>query len=195
MRPRTDKKLEILQAGSEVMHRKGYHGTGVQQIVDAAGVPKGSFYNYFKSKEEFVIAAMEFTGRPAIVQFEKALQDPSMAPNQRILAAFQNQIQAFEKEKTFTKGCFVGNMCQEVADTQPAVAEKAEYMFRAYSATLAQCLRQAQKEGRISADYDPDQLAEFIFNSWEGAVLRMKSSRNAQPLHAFLNILNEVLSR
>lgn len=193
MKPKSDKKTEILQAGAKVMHCKGYHGTGVQQVVAAAGVPKGSFYNYFKSKEDFVIAAMEFVGRPSILQFEAALQNQALSSSQRIIAAFESQIQTFENEKAYTKGCFVGNMCQEVADTRPAVAEKAEYMFRAYTAVLGRCLRQAQEEGRISAVYDPDKLAEFIFNSWEGAILRMKSSRSAQPLHAFLDILKEVL--
>ena len=61
------KRVRILDAGTELMLRKGYHGTGIQQIVDAAGVPKGSFYSYFKSKEDFVLAAMEHTSRDHIL--------------------------------------------------------------------------------------------------------------------------------
>ena len=52
-----DKRSSILDAGAALMLRKGYHGTGIQKIVDAAGVPKGSFYNYLKSKEDFALAA------------------------------------------------------------------------------------------------------------------------------------------
>ena len=89
---------------------------------------------------------------------------------------------------------FVGNLCQELADTNAAVAEKAEYLFRIYSSALGRCIRSAQDAGEVNRDADPDRLAEAIFNSWEGAILRMKSSRNIQPLNAFLDML-AVLSR
>ena len=63
MKTKKGKKDALIEAGKGIMLRKGYHGTGVKEIVDAAGVPKGSFYNYFKSKEDFVLSAMEYAGR------------------------------------------------------------------------------------------------------------------------------------
>jgi TetR/AcrR family transcriptional regulator, transcriptional repressor for nem operon len=193
MKEKDEKKRELLASGSELMLCKGYHGTGVQQIVDAAGVPKGSFYNYFKSKEDFVVSAMEYRGRDAIRAFEQALAGGDLPPDQRIIGAFQRMIAAFESKKDYTRGCFVGNMCQEMADANNAVAEKAEYLFRGYTAALAQCLRELQESDQNRRVLDADKLAEFIFNSWEGAVLRMKSSRNAQPLHAFIDTLKVLL--
>lgn len=194
MKMRDDKKSALLEVGTEAMLRKGYHGTGIQEIVDAAGVPKGSFYNYFKSKETFVIAAMEFASRQNLAAFEQALQDETLAPCQRIVHAFQEMTDSFEREKDYTRGCFVGNMCQEMAETNTTVAEKAEYLFRNYTTALARAIRAHQESGRGAAGFDADRLAEFIFNSWEGAILRMKSSRNAQPLHAFMDTIKTILN-
>jgi TetR/AcrR family transcriptional regulator, transcriptional repressor for nem operon len=187
MKEKDTKMRTLLDTGSALMLCKGYHGTGIQQIVDAAGVPKGSFYNYFKSKVDFVIAAMEHSSRDTIRAFEQALEEGGLPPDQRIIGAF-------EKKKDYTRGCFVGNMCQEMADTDAAIAEKAECLFRRYTAALARCLRELHDTDRNRRMRDADKLAAFIFNSWEGAVLRMKSSRNAQPLNAFIDTLEILLS-
>ncbi len=194
MKEKLDKRETLLEAGSAVMLRKGYNGTGVQEIVRSAGVPKGSFYNYFKSKQDFLLAAMEYRSRPNIVEFETSLSDKRLPPAERIVRLFQSWTDAFQASKIFTLGCFVGNMCQEMADTDEAVAEKAEYLFRYYTAALARCIRELQESNPSSAKVDPDKLADFIFNSWEGALLRMKSSRNTQPLSAFIQTLKVILS-
>ena len=188
-----DKRSTILDAGAELMLRQGYHGTGIQEIVDAAGVPKGSFYNYFKSKEDFALAAMEFTSRDHIAGFEAALTTDSPSPRQRMMDSYAAMAAIYEESRSYTAGCFVGNLCQELADTNAAVAEKAEYLFRIYTTALARCIRSAQGAGEVSKDADPDRLAEAIFNSWEGAILRMKSSRSIQPLNAFLDMLAALL--
>jgi len=188
-----DKRAAILDAGAALMLRKGYHGTGIQKIVDAAGVPKGSFYNYFKSKEDFALAAMEFTSHDHIEGFETALTTGSPSPQQRIIDSYADMAAVYEASRNYTTGCFVGNLCQELADTNAAVAEKAEYLFRIYTSALARCIRSAQDAGEVNREADPDRLAEAIFNSWEGAILRMKSSRNIQPLNAFLDMLAVLL--
>jgi TetR/AcrR family transcriptional repressor of nem operon len=190
---RDDKRAAIIQAGTELMLRQGYHGTGIQEIVRAAGVPKGSFYNYFRSKEYFALAAMEFSSRDPIAAFEAALQGGAASPRQRIIDVYAAMAGAYDASRSYTTGCFVGNLCQELADTNIAVAEKAEYLFRIYTTALARCLRSAQDAGEVTPDANPDRLAEAIFNSWEGAILRMKSSRSIVPLNAFLDMLEMLL--
>ena len=71
--PKEHKREAIIASGAELMLRKGYHGTGVQEIVDGANVPKGSFYHYFNSKEDFVVSAMEHSSCDSINRFEAAL--------------------------------------------------------------------------------------------------------------------------
>jgi len=188
-----DKRAAILKAGEELMLRKGYHGTGIQEIVDIAGVPKGSFYNYFKSKEDFALATMEHSSRDHINGFEDALMSELQSPRQRIIDQYTSMAATYDESRNYTTGCFVGNLCQELADTNTAVAEKAEYLFRDYTAPLARCIRSAQDAGEVNRGADSDRLAEAIFNSWEGAILRMKSSRNILPLNAFLDMLAVLL--
>ncbi len=188
-----DKRAAIIDAGAALMLRKGYHGTGLQEIVNASGVPKGSFYNYFKSKEDFALAAMEISSRDHIAEFETALMTGSPSPRQRIIDSYAAMAAVFEASHSYTTGCFVGNLCQELAETNATIAEKAEYLFRNYTAPLARCICSAQNAGEVNRGADPDRLAEAIFNSWEGAILRMKSSRNIQPLNAFLDMLAVLL--
>jgi len=189
-----EKRSRILAEGIQLMLRKGYHGTGIQEIVAAAGVPKGSFYNYFSSKEDFVLTAMEVASRDHLAGFESALNEGSPSARQRIIDQYEAMTAGYEASRDYTTGCFVGNLCQELADANAAVSEKSEYLFRNYTASLARCIRMAQDAGEVSRNVDPDRLAEAIFNSWEGAMLRMKSSRSIQPLNAFLDMLAVLLS-
>ena len=188
-----EKRSHILAEGIALMLRQGYHGTGIQEIVATAGVPKGSFYNYFKSKEDFLLTAMEVASRDHLAGFEAVLTDGSPSPRQRIIDYYSSAAAAYEASRDYTTGCFVGNVCQELADTNAAVSEKAEYLFRNYTASLARCIRKSQDAGEVSRHVDPDRLAEAIFNSWEGAILRMKSSRSIQPLNVFVDMLEMLL--
>ncbi|RLC13813.1 MAG: TetR family transcriptional regulator [Deltaproteobacteria bacterium] len=188
-----DIKAKILQSGSDIMYRKGYNGTGIKEITDAAGIPKGSFYNYFKSKEHFAISAIEFAGNATFERIKATLNDRDKLPIERIETFFSEMVGRYVKEMKFTKGCFIGNMCQEMADVNRAIGDKVDYIFRNYTAMLSACLREARESGAIQPDCDVDKLSEFIFNSWEGALLRMKASRNSQPLNAFMEILMEEL--
>jgi TetR/AcrR family transcriptional repressor of nem operon len=191
--PKTDKRAHLLDAGAEVMLAKGYNGTGIQEIVDRAGVPKGSFYNYFKSKEAFALAALEHLSDASRAGYEAILQDPGLSPRQRLIALFDRFIEGHIARHDYTKGCLVGKLCQEMAAVNPTIGDKVEFLFRHYTSAIARCLRDAQAVGEVASDRDADQLAEFIFNGWEGALMRMKASRSPQPLNAFREILASTL--
>jgi len=121
------------------------------------------------------------------------LGDQTKPPLERIIGFFTEMVEKNIRDLNFKKGCFIGNLCQEMADVNTPIGKKIDDIFRNYTATLSRCLDEAQKKGDIRTDYDVDTLAEFIFNSWEGALMRMKASRNAQPLTAFMDILIGVL--
>jgi TetR/AcrR family transcriptional repressor of nem operon len=185
----------ILQTGSALMHYTGYNDTGIKEITDAAGIPKGSFYNYFKSKEQFAISALDYMSRQTLRRIHSNLGDQTKPPLERIIEFFTEMVEKNIRDLNFKKGCFIGNLCQEMADVNTPIGKKIDDIFRNYTAALSRCLDEAQKKGDIRTDYDVDTLAEFIFNSWEGALMRMKASRNAQPLTAFMDILTGVLLR
>lgn len=183
---KTVKKEQILAAGLEVMHRQGYNGTGVKDIVDAAGIPKGSFYTYFESKEAFALEALDtFAERTLAAVTAECLTDSSLSPRERIRRLFDQMVERFRSDGCFNCGCFIGNLSQEMADTSDSIREKAEELFSRSKGALQQCIQKAQQAGEISSTQDSACLAEFIWNSWQGAVLDMKASRSIRPLESF----------
>ncbi len=192
MSKRDQKKEEILLAGIDVMRRNGYNGTSVKDIVDAAGVPKGSFYNYFESKEAFALEAVEFTANAGREAAEAVLGNRQVAPLSRLRAYFENSIQNACCNE-FREGCFLGNMCQEMADTSDTLRQMLNRKLKQLTALLAETIRQAQEQGAITRTLDPQQTAEFLFNAWEGAIMRSKASKSREPLDAFLNMLTIIL--
>ncbi len=187
------KREQILKAGADVMHRQGYNGTGVKDIVAAAGIPKGSFYNYFDSKEAFAAEAVAFAAAGPLREFEQILQNPAEAPLQRILSLFRGKTEEISRQGEFCAGCFIGNLCQEMADSSQPIAREVDAVLRRHQAALAECLREARRAGELPEAVDVEQLAEFIFNSWEGAIMRMKANHSAGPLRAFTAVLETSL--
>ena len=192
MSKRDQKKEEILVAGIEVMKRNGYNGTSVKDIVEAANVPKGSFYNYFASKEAFALEAVEFTANAGREHAEAILGNPQIPPLLRLQAYFEGSIDGACCNE-FREGCFLGNMCQEMADTSDGLREVLNRKLKQLTRIMAQTIREAEQQGAITRPLDPDQTAEFLFNAWEGAIMRAKASRSREPLDAFLNLLKVIL--
>ncbi len=174
------------------MHLKGYNATGVKDIVDAAGIPKGSFYNYFESKEDFVIQVLQYFADHYSTVMAETLRDRSLPPLQRIEKFYKESIKQF-RECDFTLGCFGGNLCIEMGDISLPIGDATEAFFKRSESVLLSCLQEAQDAGDLAKEKNIDKLTKFIFNSWSGAILRMKASRSPEPLNIFREMLTEVL--
>ena len=172
---------KILRTGAEVIHLKGFNHTGLQEILSAAKVPKGSFYNYFKSKDDFGLQVIDyFIGQ--FFQFSKdILGDTSIPPLERIrkmLDWFKDLFRSTE----YTCGCPIGNLAQEMGDLSPAFRERLEDAMNAMVDAYAGILTEAQAAGEISRDLDAKETAHFIVSSWHGALIRMKIVKGLEPL-------------
>jgi len=176
------------------MHLKGYNATGVKDIVDAAGIPKGSFYNYFASKEDFVIQVLHYFADHYSTVMGETLRDISLPPLQRIEKFYKESIKQF-RECDFTLGCFGGNLGIEMGDISLPIGGATEAFFKRSESVLLSCLQEAQDAGDLDKEKNIDKLTKFIFNSWSGAILRMKTSRSPEPLNIFREMLTEVLFR
>lgn len=191
------KRERIIEAGLEVMYRQGYNGTGVKDIVDAAGIPKGSFYTYFESKEAFALEALDYfayIGKPDRSNgMTDCLNDRKLSPLRRLDRLFSGMIDSFTHQTKFCRGCFIGNLSQEMSDTSEAIRQKAEALHVRGKQALQKCIIEAQEVGEVDPERDAETLAEFLWNSWEGAILRMKASKNATPLLAFKEMVFSVL--
>lgn len=176
------------------MKSNGYNGTSVKDIVDAAGVPKGSFYNYFDSKESFAVEALEAVATEQINSSHNliSVMSSDASPMQRLHQFFsQNAAMACDAE--FKVGCFFGNMCQEMSDNNEAIRKKVRHGLDYQTEIIQVVLDQAKEAGEISCDCKTETIAEFILNAWEGALMRMKATKSRQPLDAFLDMLPHII--
>ena len=177
----------ILEAGLKVMVRKGYGAAGVRDIVAEAPAPQGSFTNHFRSKEEFAREVLDlyFTRLKRLVA--EALDDSGLSPRER-LRRYLDIITRRLAGDEFSRGCLIGDFSLEaVAESQTLRARLAE-IFAEWRAPFAACIAEGQAMGEIDGAFAPEELAEFLLSSWEGAILRMKVERNAEPLERFKRI-------
>jgi TetR/AcrR family transcriptional repressor of nem operon len=171
----------IIETGAEIIHRKGFNHTGIQEILNAASVPKGSFYNYFKSKDEFGLEIIDYFSAHFKRIAIETLEDTRVSPLSRIYAFLTAFMEYFESQN-YAGGCPIGNLAQEMGDLSPVfrkkLSEAIDMMVDAYSQVLAA----AQNDGKILKNLDIRETASFIIASWHGAVIQMKLTQCLDPL-------------
>ena len=177
----------ILDAGLTVMFRQGYVGAGVREIVAVAPAPQGSFTNHFRSKEEFARAVLDryFDDLKRLVA--ETLGDASRTPRQR-LRRYLDIITDRLAKAQFSRGCLIGDFSLEAAPQSEMLRTRLAEIFAEWRTPFAACIAEGQAAGEIAKTFAPEELAEFLLSSWEGAILRMKVERNAEPLERFKRI-------
>ena len=174
--PRPSHREKIIHSGLAVFHEKGYHASGVQAVVDHAGVPKGSFYNHFKGKDELGLAVLDAYWQQS-VDMRAALRDTQQSPLERIemhLAAFQ----------VTQSGCLIGNFTGEMAN-EPQFRQALQDIYASWIDDIEFCISQGQQDGSIRDNQPAKVLAEFVVTALEGAVLKRKIENDAQTLINF----------
>jgi len=184
----------ILEEGARLIHRNGYHHTGIKEILDACNVPKGSFYHYFDSKEAFGLAVIDHYWHQFHGAVDQHLMDESQPPLARLQAFFAS-FREFFLSNDCTLGCPVGNLAQELADTHPVFREKLVSIFRNMEIVFRTVLEDARRRGDLPDTLDIDETAAFIVDAWEGAMLRMKVESDLHPLLRFEQTLFDRILR
>lgn len=185
---RTPTREHLIATGLEILHARGFHATGVQDIAAAAEVPKASFYSHFPSKEAF---GAEVLGRYWEQRASRAaalLGDEGRPPMERLHAYFAARTTA-RKDASFDKGCMIGNFSAELAADSRVIRDRLAAIFAAWGTLLARCIQEAQARGEIRAALDAEQTAAFLIDAFEGAVLRAKVDRTAAALERFQAIV------
>ena len=182
---RIHSKDDIVQAGLELILSKGFTATGVEAILKQANVPKGSFYNFFSSKEEFSLAIIDRYVVERGEELRPIFNDKSLPPLERVKKSFEILIAKFEVNDC-SKGCLMGNLGQEMSDQFENVRQRLELSLQGWTKLLSRLLLQAQKERSIPADLDPEMLAENLIASFQGALLRAKVKKSSEPLKNFI---------
>ncbi|MBI4962684.1 MAG: TetR family transcriptional regulator C-terminal domain-containing protein [Desulfomonile tiedjei] len=177
-------KDKILAHAAQLIHRKGFNNTGIQEILQSAGVPKGSFYFYFKSKEDLGLALIDYYAETLGSRWRTVLEAPEVRHLKR-LERFFDETRIRHEQDEGKSGCPIGNLTQEMGVLSDAFQAKLRGVFSGMKASIKNCLAQAQADGEISPSLDADATADFILNSWEGALLRMKAEGHTGPLVLF----------
>jgi TetR/AcrR family transcriptional repressor of nem operon len=190
--PRASTKEQIVTAAVETLHMKGFNATSVEDITNAAKVPKGSFYNHFKSKEDLAIEALDRYWQNMQISLG-LLSDEKRPPVARLKRHFRH-LGKVAREGEYRAGCMIGNMSTEMPDQSRPVREKLAVLLAAWGRAIESCIKEAQADGSIRLDMDPRTLSGFLLNSWEGAVMRSKVDRGAESITTFADVVFSVLT-
>ncbi|WP_412538276.1 TetR family transcriptional regulator C-terminal domain-containing protein [Longispora sp. K20-0274] len=176
-------RTRLLEASMSAFLENGYHGTGIKQVLDAVNVPKGSFYNYFASKEELGVAVIRYYAQCSADKLAGALAD-TPDPLTGVRTFFERQMAEFE-EVGFVGGCLLANLAGEL-DGSEACRRALATAFREWRDGVRDALGAAQAEGTVRTDVDATELADMLIEAWEGAVIRMKIDQTVVPLERCL---------
>lgn len=175
-------RQQLVDAALEVFWATGYNGSSVQDLTDAARVPKGSFYNHFDGKEALALEALAVY---ATQLDPRALRDTTLEPLERLKRDFRKRWKLV-KDRGYKGGCFLGSLSSEIADThETARAEFARY-FLSWSDAIAAVIAEAQAAGTTANRGDPQALGRFVLNAWQGTLLRAKTQRGEEPFRDFV---------
>ncbi len=180
---------KLASSAVDTLHTFGFKGCSIQDITQAAGVPKGSFFNHFENKEDLAINSLRryLEGTRADLLFEEGV-----APLQRLRNHFVFLSERLQRNG-FERGCMLGLFATEMAQEYPRMREELRSVFETWCEAVESVLRQAQAAGEIDPRHDPGQLARFVVNAWEGAMIRLKITRDRSPVDDFFNTCFKVL--
>lgn len=180
-------KEQILAAGAELLRRRGYHATGINDVLKLTGISKGSFYNFFTNKEDFGQQAISWYGRRQLAYIRAFLRDPNYSPLVRLKRFYQEIIDVNQSEH-FENGCLVNNLSLELAGQMPGLAHNLDHQFSQWVHEIAHCIREGQELGEISQAYSATELADFLHTTSYGVLSRMKATRSKEPFQLMLKM-------
>ncbi len=185
---KTEIRAELLQTGLRLFGENGFNGTGIKEIVDEAGVPKGSFYNYFKSKEDFTVEIIQFYSENLAILWENFLKSGPEEPLEALKYSFEMIISYHEQSEVRT-GCLIGNLAAEISESSDLCRQNMHHAATVWKDRVSKQINQGQTMGTIRDDISVDALTEFIWNAWEGALLNMKIVNSAAPVKECIRLL------
>lgn len=178
-------KQRLLEVGMAMLLEHGYHGLGVQALLEAAKVPKGSFYHHFVDKEDFALQVVDAYMQGVHAALDQALGDESRAPLDRVRGFFHIVQTGYAQEGYL--GCLMGGLGQELSGASDVFRVKIDACFTVIADRTSACMELARQRGDLPPDTNTRRLASLMVDCWEGAALRSRLRGNADPLNAMLD--------
>ncbi len=183
-----DARTRLIDAGLEKLLAAGFNSTGIADVVAAATVPKGSFYYYFDSKDAFACAVVDRWAELNTARRHALFVANRSMPPLRRLRSYLETYAATLDGRGHVGGCLLGNLSAEIADHSETVRARLRAAFADWQAMLCDVLQEAHARGELRQGLVPDAIAAYLVNGWEGALLRMKAEKTAEPLRLFIDI-------
>ncbi len=170
-------KEDILNVGFDVFRRNGYHSVGINQILKESNISKGSFYNYFESKEDFALQVINHYGISNCKWIQSFLEEFQGSALEK-LKAFYNTLMDMNEKDDYSGGCLINNISMEVGRNNDILGFEANDHFTHWLQVLAKFVAQGQKDGEIKTVYSPLEIAEYLHAGFYGVLSRTKVTRN-----------------
>lgn len=182
-----DTRNHIIQTGADLIAQKGFGATGLNAVLTAAGVPKGSFYHYFKSKDDFGLAVIDAFAEEYDARLDAILGDTSRSCVDRLRAYFDTGFEAMLSGE-YARGCLIGNLGQELAGQNEVFRQRLEKVFAGWEKRFERCIAEARDAGDTDPAINPAEAASLLLSGWEGAILRAKVLRSTEPMACFIRV-------
>jgi TetR/AcrR family transcriptional repressor of nem operon len=192
--PKPSHREKILTEGLRVVHRRGFGGASVRDIVEAAGVPQGSFTNHFASKEAFGLEILDLYLARSRATIAATLRNDELPPLER-LRAYINASEDRLMADDMRNGCLFGNFTAEASEHSDVLRARLQEIFAEVRSGVAYCLQAAVAAGDVAATLDCEEVAGFVVSSMQGATLLSKAERSVAPVERFKSVLFSLVLR
>ncbi|MFU8813166.1 MAG: TetR/AcrR family transcriptional regulator [Balneolaceae bacterium] len=184
---------DILDTGIELLRTHGYYGTGIQHVLTACEMPKGSFYNYFESKQAFVQQSVERYIQGILTELNSLLMEESLSGRDKVEQFFRNQLRYYQ-EKEYRMTCLMSILSFELGGDETELTRSITAGFGAMRELISRMIKQGQDEGEITTNFTPSELTDHVMNGFNGALIAMKHERSPRAVNRFLDVELRMLS-
>jgi TetR/AcrR family transcriptional repressor of nem operon len=178
----------LVREGSRLMRRGGYTDCGLAELLAAAGLPRGSFYHHFGSKERFAVSVVEAFYAWHDVRLERLAAQTGTPALDRLRAYFELLRERAEQTPAGERGCLLALLALEKSTTSDEIRAALLDAFARWQERVAELVRQAQAEGAVAPTLPAERAAGLALHAWEGALLRARLERDTAPLVDFLEL-------
>lgn len=190
-----EKSDYLVEKGLSILWSKGYNGTSVNDIVCAAEVPKGSFYFYFESKEDYVVKVLEkyFENKRGTI-IKDIFKNADAAPKESVFNFYNRRVKYIKEQLNCTLGCMGSNMGTEMSEHSEKIRTTIVAEERKIRLQVTDVVKKAQDAKEITNPIEADKIVDFIEDSFKGMLTSMKETKSSEPLDNFLKFLSVILN-
>ena len=183
----------LIEVGLQLIRSSGYTATGINQVLEAADVPKGSFYHHFGTKDEFVMEVIRRYAAGEQERLEKLLNGPEVSPLKKLRRYFKDLIATYGRRGGPIAGCLLGNLSLEISGQNAEIRNLLRQAFDGWQSAIAKTIREAMEKHELPKTTKADDMAALLVNGWEGAQVRAKAEQSDMPLELFFDNAFNVL--